>query len=70
MEELVKYLKALVYLQVQSLAASPEFGKLELVLHRAGFKSPEIAAILGKKEAAVRKSISRAKQGTKDFGDE
>ncbi|HWB19766.1 MAG TPA: hypothetical protein VG711_05660 [Phycisphaerales bacterium] len=70
MEELVKYLKALVYLQAQSLAASSEFGKLELLLHRAGFKSPEIASILGKKEAAVRKSISRAKHGTKESGDE
>lgn len=34
--------------------------KTELVLHSAGFKVPEIAALLGKKTDTVRKVIQRA----------
>ncbi len=69
-EELTKYLKALVYLQVQSLTGATDFGKPELLLNKAGFKSREIAEILGKKEAAVSKTISRAKQSASEVTDE
>lgn len=70
MDELVKYMKALVYLQVQVLAGSSTFGKPEVLLHQAGFKNREIADILGKNESAVAKAISRAKQNTKEWTDE
>lgn len=64
MDELLKYMKALVYLQVQSLAGASSFGKPEVLLSKAGFKHREIADILGKNEAAVQKTISRSKQNT------
>jgi DNA-directed RNA polymerase specialized sigma24 family protein len=61
MEELVKYVKALVFLQAQSLNANEAPVKPELLLSRAGLKNAEIALILDKTEAAVAKSIQRAK---------
>lgn len=70
MEELLKYMKALVYLQVQSLAGSSAFGKPEILLQKAGFKIREIAEILGKKEPAVAKTLSRAKHNSKEDADE
>lgn len=70
MDELTKYMKALVFLQVQALAGASTFGKPEVLLHQAGFKNREIAEILGKKEPAVAKAISRAKQGNKEAIDE
>lgn len=70
MDELVKYMKALVFLQVQAIAGSSAFGKPELLLHQAGFKNREIAEILGKKEPAVAKTISRAKQNSKEDSNE
>ena len=60
MDDIAKYLKALVYLQVNQQSGG-EFGKPEVLLSRAGFKHKEIADILGKKEAAVAKTVSRAK---------
>jgi DNA-directed RNA polymerase specialized sigma24 family protein len=70
MEEMTKYLKALVYLQVQALAGASAFGKPELLLNKAGFKNREIAEMLGKKESAIAKSISRAKQSASEMTDE
>lgn len=64
MDELVKYLRALVFLQVQAQTGSAGFSKPELLLSRAGFKSREIGEILGKSEAAVQKTISRAKKAS------
>lgn len=66
MEELVRYMRAMVMLQMQStqLLAAREDGfsfKPELVLAEAGFNSRDIAAMLGKSQAAVAKSISRAR---------
>ena len=70
MEEVVKYLRALVYLQVQALSDSAPV-KRELLLCRAGFSHKEIGEILGKKPDAVRKVISRAIQAeAKGNGDE
>lgn len=59
----VKYLRAMVYLQLQDQAggASTFRGKPELLLAKAGFKAREIGDILGKKESAVAKAISRAR---------
>lgn len=60
MEEVVKYLKALVFLQVNQRAEGVP-AKPELLLQKAGLKVKEIAEILGKKESAVTMTISRAK---------
>ena len=61
MEELVKYLRALVFLHAQSLNDAEPPSKPEIVLSRAGLSYPEIAEILGKTEAAVAKTVQRAK---------
>ena len=64
MEELVRYMRALLLLQLSDrLGASQE--KPELLLARAGFKVKEIAEFLGKSEAATSKSISRAKDAAR-----
>jgi hypothetical protein len=70
-EELTKYMRALVFLQVHQLAGETAFsGKPELLLSRAGFTAKEIAAVLGKKEAAVAKAIERAKKAVGGGRDE
>jgi hypothetical protein len=61
MEELVKYLKALTYLQLQNVTQGSAFSKPELLLERAGFTNREIGELLNKKEPAVAKTIQRAK---------
>jgi DNA-directed RNA polymerase specialized sigma24 family protein len=61
MEELLKYMKALVFLQAQSLSDSEKPLKPEILLARAGLSYAEIASILDKKEAAVAKAVQRAK---------
>lgn len=61
MDEVVKYLRALVYLQTQALVEADQPQKPEVLLARAGLKYAEIAEMLGKKEAAVAKAVSRAK---------
>jgi DNA-directed RNA polymerase specialized sigma24 family protein len=61
MEELVKYLRALVFLHAQSLNATEQPSKPEVVLSRAGLNYIEIGQILGKTEAAVAKTVQRAK---------
>lgn len=60
MEELVKYLKALVYIQANR-ASESEPVKLEILLHRAGLRPKEIAEALGKNEGAIAKAITRAR---------
>jgi hypothetical protein len=60
MDELVKYLKALVALQVTSYEAGEGSVKTELLLARAGLSHSEIAELLGKNYAAVAKTLSRA----------
>lgn len=65
MDELVKYLKALVYLQVQTMSGGEAFQKPELLLNRAGLTAREIADILGKNPAAVAKAIERAKKAAR-----
>jgi hypothetical protein len=70
-EELAKYLKALVLLQLHSApfapngasgsGATPTPSKPEVLLSRAGFTHREIADLLGKTPTAVAKAISRAR---------
>jgi hypothetical protein len=64
-EELIKYLRALVFLQVQTLSGGEAFQKPELLLSRAGLTTREIAEALGKNQAAVAKSIERAKKSAR-----
>jgi hypothetical protein len=61
MDEMVKYLKALVFLQLQSVTGGSAYSRPELLLERAGFSHKEIADVLGKTAAAVAKTISRAR---------
>jgi hypothetical protein len=61
MEELVKYMKALTFLQLQALAGGETFGKPEMLLRRAGFTVNEVAELLGKKRSAVSMALSRSK---------
>jgi DNA-directed RNA polymerase specialized sigma24 family protein len=61
MEEVVKYLKALVALQAQAMSPEESVAKPEILLSRAGLKAGEIAELLGKKTTAVAKTLSRAK---------
>jgi len=62
MDEMLRYLKALVVMQAEALSAREAEGtKPELLLQRAGFKITEIAQMLGKPYTAVAKAISRAR---------
>lgn len=63
MEELVKYLKALVALQVATHEAGESAIKVEPLLARAGLTHGEIADLLGKSYMAVAKTVSRAAKG-------
>lgn len=63
MEEVIRYLKGLMLLQLQAQTEGAAFSKPELLLERAGFSAREIAEFLGKNEGAVAKTIQRAKAG-------
>jgi DNA-directed RNA polymerase specialized sigma24 family protein len=54
-------LSALLALMALSLSDKGKETKLDVVLKEAGLEVSEIAKVLGKKEAAVRKMITRAK---------
>lgn len=62
MEEVVKYLKALLALQVAMYEASEPPEKAEVVLAKAGLPYGEIAELTGKTYAGVAKTMSRAKR--------
>jgi DNA-directed RNA polymerase specialized sigma24 family protein len=62
-DALVKYTKALLALQIQSLSKTEEPVKPEILLARAGLAAREIAELLGKSQAAVAKSLQRAGKG-------
>jgi hypothetical protein len=62
-EELVKFMKALVLLQIQGISKSDSPVKPELVLARAGLNPREIAELLGKNTGAVAKAIQRSGKG-------
>lgn len=62
MEELLKYTKALVGLQVAAIARSDGTPpKVELILNRAGFSHAEVAELLGKTPNAVKMAVRDAK---------
>jgi hypothetical protein len=69
MDEMVKYLKALLLLGIAKAQRDGERGdgnaKLEVLLADSGFAHAEIATILGKTQAAVAKAVSRARQSRK-----
>ncbi len=58
--ELLKYSKALLLLQLQALNKADDPVKPEILLSRAGLSAREIADLLGKKAPAVTKAIQRA----------
>lgn len=62
-DELVKYTRALVLLQVRSLNKTDDPVKPEILLARAGLGAREIAELLGKNSAAVAKALHRAGKG-------
>jgi len=61
--ELVKYTRAMLLLQVQALNKTEDPMKPEVLLARAGLAAREIAELLGKNAAAVAKAIQRAGKG-------
>lgn len=65
MEELAKYLKALVLIQLGAAQQRAEregrSPKFELLLADAGFSTAEVAQMLGKSPAAAAKAISRGR---------
>jgi DNA-directed RNA polymerase specialized sigma24 family protein len=69
MEELTKYLKALVLIELGRLQESERAGKTgpkaELLLADAGFSHKEISEMLGKSAGAVAKAVSRARAAKK-----
>lgn len=68
MQELVRYARALLLLQLRQFEAAAQAGavapmRAEVILADAGFGAREIADLLGKNYAAVSKAISRARAG-------
>jgi DNA-directed RNA polymerase specialized sigma24 family protein len=61
--ELVKYLRALLLLQLQGLTKTEDPVKPEVLLSRAGLNPREIAELLGKNLSGVVKAIQRAGKG-------
>ena len=70
MDEMVKYLKALTFLQLQAVTGGSAYRKPELLLERAGFTHREIADMLGKTAMAVAKAVSRAKAVARSASDD
>lgn len=64
MEELTKYMRALVYLQVEAMAEGRAFRKPELLLTQAGFSYTETASILNKSPNAVKMAVHRSKKAS------
>jgi DNA-directed RNA polymerase specialized sigma24 family protein len=62
--ELLKYAKALVSLQIHALNSSGQLSKPEVLLSRVGLNARDIAEILGKNPGAVAKALQRAGKGT------
>ena len=67
MEELVKYAKALVALQLEHLASAVNTDerrrlKPEVLLTRLGFSQSEVAELLGKTTNAVKMAIRDSKK--------
>jgi DNA-directed RNA polymerase specialized sigma24 family protein len=76
MEEMVKYLRAMVQLQLMEAQTIAEregrTPKFELLLADAGFSNAEVAQMLGKTVGAAAKAVSRgraARRGLADVAD-
>lgn len=62
MEQLEKYLAALVLLELDRRRDDENAESPVVLLARAGFAGPAIAALLGKKAGTVNKAVQRAKK--------
>lgn len=62
MDEMVKYLKALTFLQLQALTGGAAYRKPEQLLERAGFTHKEIGEMLGKTPNAVTLALRALKK--------
>jgi hypothetical protein len=60
MNELLKYTRALLLMQLRASSNPKDQLRPEIVLARAGFVPREIAAMVGKNPAAIAKAIQRA----------
>ena len=63
--ELLKYAKAALSLQIHALSSSGQLDKPELLLSRVGLSARDIAEILGKNPGAIAKALQRAGKGAK-----
>lgn len=63
MDEMIKYLRALVYLQAEVVANLEGAARPEVLLGLAGLPHKEIASIVRKSQVAVSKAINRASKG-------
>jgi DNA-directed RNA polymerase specialized sigma24 family protein len=61
-EQLEKYLRALVLLQLDSQRDDGEAPNHTVLLSRAGFSSAEVADLLGKNVPAIQKAVQRARK--------
>lgn len=62
MDQLEKYLRALVLLELDSRRDANDTADPQILLSRAGFTGQEVAHLLNKKLAAVQKAVQRARQ--------
>lgn len=73
-DEAVKLLRALLAVLVdvreRTMASEPGGRKTEVVLESAGLGPSDIASLLGKNPATVRKTLSRARQSGSGAADE
>jgi hypothetical protein len=60
LKEVAKAAKALLLVQLNAQSAPADREKPEVLLARAGFVAREIAALVGKSQAAVAKALQRA----------
>jgi hypothetical protein len=65
MDELIKYLRALVYLQARQLSGEAMAVKTEILLANAGLSYREISDMTGKSEPAIAKAVSRGRLSNK-----
>ena len=61
MDELIKYMRALVYLQARQLSGEATAIKTEILLANAGLSYREISDMTGKSEPAIAKAVSRGR---------
>ena len=65
MDELLRYMRALVLLSLNDIKEEEERQGPDVVLSRAGFTNPEIAQLLGRTAAAVQKAIERSRKASR-----